>query len=83
MKTVEKQLTSAQTAFEDMAGRRTKALSRPLRRIDELRQRRGIPIAEGEDDADLHTPEMLGSGVVEPEEIMDDESAHLATKEEE
>lgn len=68
VKTVGNRLTSAQRAFEDMAGTRTRALSRPLRRIDELRQRRGIPIAEGEDDAALHTADVLESGTVDPEE---------------
>lgn len=62
VKTVERRLTLTQKAFEEMAGRRTRALSRPLQKIDELRQRSGILIAESEDTGDAPDPLVLEPG---------------------
>jgi DNA recombination protein RmuC len=42
---VEKRLFSTQRAFDDMSGTRWRALDRPLRQIDAIRQERGIAIS--------------------------------------
>lgn len=45
LRTLGDRLTSAQKAYEDVAGRRTRALERPLSRIEDIRQQRGLEVA--------------------------------------
>ena len=52
MDTLGRRMVSAQTAFEDMSGRRKRALERPLGAIERLRTQRGIEAAPADDDED-------------------------------
>jgi len=47
MDKVKNRLDSVQREFEQLSGPRRRQLERPLAQIDELRQRRGLPIADG------------------------------------
>ena len=55
LETLGSRIVSAQRAFDILSGRRRRALERPLARIEELRQQRGIPVA---DDAGGGAPEL-------------------------
>ena len=50
-------LGSTQRAFEQVTGPRKRMLERPLRRIEELRNQREIPIAAVIQDEELELPE--------------------------
>ena len=50
MDTLGKRISSAQKAFDDLSGTRRRALERPLRRIEQLRKQRSLPVAEEYDE---------------------------------
>ena len=53
MGTLGNRLRSAQNAFDDLSGTRRRVLERPLKKIEELRRRRGLPVAELADEDGL------------------------------
>ena len=53
MGTLGNRLRSAQNAFDDLSGTRRRVLERPLEKIEELRRRRGLPVAELADEDGL------------------------------
>ena len=53
MGTLGTRLRSAQNAFDDLSGTRRRVLERPLEKIEELRRRRGLPVAELADEDGL------------------------------
>jgi DNA recombination protein RmuC len=52
-------LSRTQRAYDDVSGVRLRALERPLNRIEELRQQRGLPVAEGFQEHLLPEPDAL------------------------
>ncbi len=66
MDTLGRRLESAQAAYQQAMGTRTRQLERPLAQIEELRRRRGLPIAAS-GIADDHEPLALAEGLDSPE----------------
>ena len=68
--TVERRLESFQSAFRSLIGRRRRALERPLKRIDAIRQERGLglpaDVDDPEDQDDLEFQEPLQEPLQEP-----------------
>jgi DNA recombination protein RmuC len=59
METVGRRIESAQTGFESLKGTRSRALDRPLQRIQEIRKQRDIPDAPEVDSIESEDPVAL------------------------